>query len=147
MPQHPEAPFAALDATMTRHQHRQDALIEILHEAQSLFGHLPADVLSHVARALELPPSRVQGVATFYHLFTLRPPAPHCCIVCTGTACFVEGADGLLAAAEGSAHAGIAVQTTRCIGACGIAPAVVYDGDAAGRQSPESVSARLGGWR
>lgn len=79
--------FTTLDVAIRRHHARQDALIEILHQAQGLFGHLPADVLAHVARALELPPSRVQGIATFYHLFTLKPPAPHCCIVCTGTAC------------------------------------------------------------
>src|SRR6266496_4130612 len=92
--------FRILDATMKRHQFRQDALIEVLHQAQDLFGFLETDVLVYVARGLRLPPSRVYGVATFYHLFTLKPQGRHTCVVCMGTACFVKGADRLLAALE-----------------------------------------------
>ena len=61
--------FKAIDAAMRRNQYRQDALIEVLHRAQEAFGYLEDDVLIYVARALQLPLSRVFGVATFYHLF------------------------------------------------------------------------------
>ena len=90
-----------LDATMKRHQFQPDALIEVLHTAQELFGYLEHDVLLYVARGLKLPPSRVYGVATFYHLFTLqaaRASTPASSAL--GTACYVKGADRLLAAVE-----------------------------------------------
>jgi bidirectional [NiFe] hydrogenase diaphorase subunit len=147
--------FKILDVAMKRHQYQADALIEVLHKAQELFGYLEADVLLYVARGLKQPPSRVYGVATFYHLFTLKPQGEHTCVVCMGTACFVKGAERLLAAVEQQAHvkAGgttpdrkLSVLTARCIGACGIAPAVVYDGSTAGNQTPEDVTRQLKGW-
>jgi bidirectional [NiFe] hydrogenase diaphorase subunit len=147
--------FKILDVALKRCQYQQDALIEVLHKAQDLFGFLETDVLLYVARALKLPPSRVYGVATFYHLFTLKPQGEHACVVCMGTACFVKGADRLLAAAEQLAgiKAGhttpdgkLSLLTARCIGACGIAPAVVYDKATAGRQTPEAAVARLKEW-
>src|SRR5882672_8114008 len=88
--------FKILDVTMKRHQYQPDALIEVLHKAQELFGFLDRDVLFYVARGLKQPPSRVYGVATFYHLFSLKPQGEHTCVVCMGTACFVKGADRLL---------------------------------------------------
>jgi len=147
--------FKILDVTMKRHQNAADALIEVLHKAQELFGFLDVGVLLYVARGLRLPPSRVYGVATFYHLFTLKPQGEHTCVVCMGTACFVKGADRLLDVVERQAHvkAGettpdleLSVLTARCIGACGIAPAVVYDGATAGQQTPDDVAAHLKGW-
>src|SRR5689334_15017471 len=92
--------FKALEVAMKRQQFRQDALIEVLHKAQELFGYLEPDLLYFVARHLKLPPSRVYGVATFYHLFTLKPKGRHTCVVCTGTACYVKGSDTLLSAIE-----------------------------------------------
>src|SRR5262245_9113048 len=140
---------------MKRHQFQADALIEVLHKAQELFGFLDVGVLHYVARGLRLPPSRVYGVATFYHLFTLKPQGEHTCVVCMGTACFVKGADRLMAAVERQARvrAGettrdrkLSVLTARCLGAGGIAPAVAYDGVTAGQQPPEDLAARLKGW-
>jgi bidirectional [NiFe] hydrogenase diaphorase subunit len=147
--------FLLLDAALRKQQFRQDALIEILHKAQELFGCLREDVLLYVARALLLPPSRVYGVATFYHLFTLQPQGEHVCVVCMGTACFVKGAGELLAVAEDSAGTAtggtradgrVSLLTARCIGACGIAPAVVYDGETAAFQTADDVRRRLKGW-
>nr|WP_242046632.1 bidirectional hydrogenase complex protein HoxE [Cylindrospermum sp. FACHB-282] len=144
-----------LDATIKRYQYQQDALIEILHKAQELFGYLENDVLIYVAHSLKLPPSRVYGVATFYHLFSLAPSGVHTCVVCTGTACYVKGAQAILATLEKSAHihAGettpdgqLSLLTARCLGACGIAPAVVFDGTVLGYQTPESVDEHIKGW-
>ena len=81
--------FKVLDTTMKRNQYRQDALIEILHKAQEAFGYLEKDVLTYVARGLKLPLGRVYGVATFYHLFSLKPKGVHTCEICVGTACHV----------------------------------------------------------
>lgn len=141
-----------LDTFMKRQQFRGDALIEVLHKAQELFGFLDDGLLLYIARALKLPPSRVYGVATFYHFFTLKPQGEHTCVVCLGTACYVKGADKIMAAVE--QRAGIksgettpdnklSLVTARCIGACGIAPAVVYDGSVAAKQTPSTAFAAI----
>ncbi|BAB72708.1 bidirectional hydrogenase complex protein HoxE [Anabaena sp. FACHB-709] len=144
-----------LDAAIKRHQYQQDALIEILHKAQELFGYLENDLLLYIAHSLKLPPSRVYGVATFYHLFSLAPQGVHSCVVCTGTACYVKGSSAILAdlekatrihAGETTADGQLSLLTARCLGACGIAPAVVFDGKVLGNQTPESVNERVQGW-
>jgi bidirectional [NiFe] hydrogenase diaphorase subunit len=144
--------FKMLDAAMKRHQFQADALLEILHQAQELFGFLADDVLLYVARGLRLPPSRVYGVATFYNFFTLKPKGAHTCTVCMGTACYVKGAGEILAALEArhgvkagetSDDGQLSVVVARCVGACGIAPAVVYDAEVTGQQTPASVLARV----
>ena len=138
--------FKILEAHIKKHQFKQDALIEVLHKAQELFGFLEDDLLLFIAYRLKLPASRVYGVATFYHFFTLKPKGRHTCVVCMGTACYVKGADKVLAAVEQKAgiKAGettadgqVSLLTARCIGACGIAPAVVYDGTVTPRQTPD----------
>jgi bidirectional [NiFe] hydrogenase diaphorase subunit len=147
--------FKILEAHIKKFQGRQDSLIEVLHKAQELFGYLEDDLLLFVGYQLKLPPSRVYGVATFYHFFTLKPQGAHTCVVCLGTACYVRGADRVLAAIEAEAKikAGettpdrqLSLLTARCIGACGIAPAVVYDGATVPRQTPESAVAQVKGW-
>ena len=140
---------------MKRHQFKGDALIEILHKAQELFGYLDDGLLVYVAHNLKLPPSRVYGVATFYHFFTLKPQGEHTCVVCMGTACYVRGSDKVIAAVEKEMGVKpgettpdnkISLLTARCIGACGIAPAVVYDGTVTPRQTPESAVEQLKKW-
>lgn len=147
--------FEELEVTMKRHQYRQDALIEVLHAAQKLFGFLEAPVLHFVAHHLKLPPSRVYGVATFYHLFTLTPRGRHSCLICTGTACYVKGADKLLAAVSQAVGVGpgqttadgeLTLGTVRCLEPCGIAPVAVLDGAVRGHEDPETLLQQVKGW-
>jgi len=147
--------FKVLDITMKRNQYRPDSLIEVLHKAQEAFGYLEEDVLLYVARGLRLPLSRVYGVATFYHLFSLKPSGEHTCVVCLGTACYVKGAAELLESLDEHTHLSpgqttsdgkMSLLTARCIGACGLAPAVVFDGTVAGKQTSESVMEKVTGW-
>lgn len=147
--------FKILEVHMKKHQFRHDSLIEVLHKAQELFGYLEDDLLLFVAHKLKLPPSRVYGVATFYHFFTLKPKGEHTCVVCMGTACYVKGADKVIAAIEESAKIKpgettpdnkVSLLTARCIGACGIAPAVVYDGTVAPRATPASAVEKIKKW-
>jgi bidirectional [NiFe] hydrogenase diaphorase subunit len=156
-PAHPSGDkrFKLLDLAMKKHQFRADALIEVLHAAQQLFGYLELDLLLFIARGLKLPPSRVYGVATFYHFFTLKPQGRHTCVVCTGTACYVKGADALLAAVktafnvrpgETTPDGNLSVLTARCLGACGIAPAAVLDGVVKGHQTADTLLADVKGW-
>lgn len=108
-----------------------------------------------MARNLKLPLSYVYGVATFYHLFSLKPNGAHTCVVCLGTACYVKGGGDVLAALEAktgikagetTADGQISIMTARCIGACGIAPAVVFDGKVAPQISPEMACDRIAEW-
>jgi bidirectional [NiFe] hydrogenase diaphorase subunit len=147
--------FSMLDAAMKRHGCAPDALIEVLHVAQKVFGCLDHGVLHYVAHGLKLPPSRVYGVATFYHLFSFVPRGEHCCIVCTGTACYVQGAGRLLAAVENvlaispgatTADGKVSLFGARCVGTCGLAVVAVYDGEVAGGQEPEAACRRVKGW-
>src|SRR5579883_2683708 len=126
-----------VEATARRYGREPHALIETLHTVQESFGYLDETALRFVAGTLKLPLGKVYGVATFYHFFTLKPKGKHTCVVCLGTACYVKGADRVLAAIEQTSgiKAGettpnneLSLLTARCIGACGIAPAVVYDG-------------------
>src|SRR5271169_4781857 len=128
--------FKLLDAAMKKHQYRADALLEVLHKAQELFGYLADDLLLYIAHGLKQPPSRVYGVATFYHFFTFAPRGNHTCVVCMGTACYVKGAAQVLADAEKQlgVHADhtrpdgkATLQCARCLGACGLAPVAVFD--------------------
>lgn len=148
--------YRRLDLALKRNGYQPDALIEILHEAQDLFGFLEPEVLTYVAQSLKQPLSRVYGVATFYHLFRLKPNGRHTCSVCLGTACYVKGSQALLdrMSAELGIRDGqtsgdglVSLSTVRCIGACGIAPAVVYDGEIAGRQDEAQLIAHLQQWR
>jgi bidirectional [NiFe] hydrogenase diaphorase subunit len=140
--------FRVIDTAMKRTDDSPDALIEVLHKAQETFGYLEKDVLQYITRRMKLPLSRVYGVATFYHLFSLKPQGEHNCVVCLGTACYVKGGDKILAelekfleikTGETTPDDKISLLTARCMGACGIAPAVSLDGKVAGKQTPASI--------
>lgn len=127
---------------MARHGYSGDALIEVLHAAQQMYGYLPPDVLRHIARGLKLPPSRVMGVATFYHLFHTHARQPHRITICEGTACYVAGSKAL---AERAAARKWELDIGRCVGFCGLAPVVVCDGVTTGRLDPAGLDALLRG--
>jgi bidirectional [NiFe] hydrogenase diaphorase subunit len=156
-PPHPSGDkrFKLLDVQIKKHGFRQDALIELLHAAQELFGYLDNDVLIYVGHSLRVPLARVFGVATFYHFFSLKPQGEHTCVVCMGTACYVKGAGQILSALEKAQgiKAGettpdgkVSLVTARCLGACGLAPAVVFDGEVAGKVSTEATLERTSRW-
>ena len=112
-------------------------LIEVLHQRQQQAGWLAPTVLAEVARELALPQSRVQGVASFYHLFALQPPPLHRCGVCVGTACFVSGAERLLALVEARlAGSPWRLEPLGCVGACGLGPLLQIEGQVHGPLPP-----------
>jgi bidirectional [NiFe] hydrogenase diaphorase subunit len=134
-----------LERAMSRHQYAGDALIEVLHTAQALYGFLSPGRMRTIAHKLRLPPSRVLGVASFYHFFSLQPKREHTMVVCIGTACYVAGALGLMELAQQRCGAGsnVSLQTARCIGSCGLAPAVISDGNILARVTRQGLAAEL----
>jgi bidirectional [NiFe] hydrogenase diaphorase subunit len=144
-----------VEAAMRRLGNQSNALIEALHTVQELFGYLDDDSLRYVATTLKVPLSQTYGVATFYHFFTMKPPGKHTCVVCTGTACYIKGAARLLAEVgnrygikpgETTADGNVSLLTARCLGACGIAPAVVLDGQVAGKVTESEIQEKVGRW-
>lgn len=148
--------YATLDEYIASQDYSPDSLIEVLHRAQEMFGYLRNDVLEHVARRLHLPLARVYGVATFYHLFHLKPRGKYQIHVCTGTACYVRGADRLIHALTKQLGVNLDETTSdglftlcdaRCIGSCGLAPAMMIEGDVYGRVEPKGVRKILRNYR
>jgi bidirectional [NiFe] hydrogenase diaphorase subunit len=126
---------------MRRLEYRPDGLIEVLHTAQDVFGYLDEEALFYIGYCLGVPPSKVYRVATFYSYFTLKPQGLHTCVVCTGTACYINGAVRLLAeigeklgpqVGETTRDGNVSVLKARCLGACTMAPAAVVDGEVHG---------------
>ena len=156
-PNRPEPPsgdkrWKIVNAAMRRNGDDSHALIETLHAVQESFGFLDEDGLRYVAKSLRTPLSRVYGVATFYHFFTLKPQGKHTCVVCTGTACHIKGAQKLIDAlkakygvrpGETTSDNELSVLSARCIGSCGLSPAVVVDGKVMGNLSVETLVERV----
>lgn len=144
-----------VQATMRRNGFRRSALIETLHTVQESFGFLDEEALHYVATSLHVPLSQVYGVSTFYHLFSLKPAGKHSCVVCTGTACYIKGGPRLLEKiqqtygikpGETTEDEQVSLMTARCVGACGLAPVAVFDGEVLGNQDPEKTMATLRRW-
>jgi bidirectional [NiFe] hydrogenase diaphorase subunit len=156
-PSTPAAPsddkrWRIVETRMRRLGNQPDALVEALHSAQEAFGYLDDDALGYVGRTLTVPPSTVYGVATFYHYFTLKPKGEHPAVVCTGTACYINGASQILAAVrerfdvvpkQTTADGRLSLLTARCLGACSLAPAAIVDGEVEGRVEPHAFVDRL----
>lgn len=141
-----------VETRMRRLGNRPDALIEALHSTQEAFGYIDDDALRYVGNTLSVPPSRVFGVATFYHHFTLKPQGEHACVVCTGTACHINGSGAILEAIrerlgvrprETTEDGKLSLLTARCLGVCSLAPAAIVDGEVEGRVVAADLLARL----
>ena len=155
IPPNQDKRWKLVDATIRRQGQQGRGLIETLHTVQEVFGYLDQQALRYVAMSLRVPLSRAYGVATFYHFFTLKPAGEHACVVCMGTACYIKGAQQLLDAVkqdlgivpgETTPDKKVSLLTARCLGSCGLAPAVVYDQDVAGKVGASSIREHLKKW-
>jgi bidirectional [NiFe] hydrogenase diaphorase subunit len=142
-------------ATMRRYGYAPSALVETLHSVQQAFGYLDESALVYVAHSLRVPLSKAYGVATFYTIFRLKPQGKHTCVVCMGTACYIKGSPKILSeiekrtnilAGETTRDNKVSLLTARCLGACGIAPAAVFDGLVLGNLTPDVADARIEEW-
>jgi NADH-quinone oxidoreductase subunit E len=151
-----------LDSTLRRdvRQHaarwrnEEGNLIMVLHAIQNQHGYVPREVAMELSRELGVKLARIYEVITFYHYFKLQPPGAHTLTVCNGTACYLKGATELLnemrtqlGIAEGqtSVDRQFHLDTVRCIGCCGMAPAMVIDGQTIGRAKPADVAGHIAG--
>ena len=132
------------------------ALIQILHEAQKLFGYLPESVHRYVAGALGVPVSHVFGVSSFYALFSLQPVGRHRIQVCMGTACYVKGGAQILEELQSrlgvelgqtTPDGNFSLEAARCLGCCGLSPVLTVDGDVYAQCQVRSLPAILKKYR
>ena len=126
----------------------KSALIDVLHDTQSVIGYLPEQALEEIHKALDVPLSRVYSVATFFKAFSLTPRGRHVINVCMGTACHVRGSDKVLAQmekelgvknGENTPDLKFTLETINCVGACALGPMVVIGEDYHGEMTPEKV--------
>lgn len=131
-------------------------LINVLHETQSQFGYLPAEVQEVIANGLNVSTAHVYGVVTFYSYFTMIPKGRFPISICTGTACYVRGAEKVLdefkkelniAVGETTEDGKFSINCLRCVGACGLAPVVLVGEKVYGRVSPDGVKAILDNYK
>ena len=141
-----------LEKAMKEHNYQESALLEILHKAQEIYGYLDKELLMDISGSLNLPPSHVFGVATFYSLFKLRKPGEHVVTGCLGTACYVKEVEEIMQAIErefqvkrgGSTTDGkLSLFITRCIGACAMAPNIIVDDEVIGKATKEIVLEKI----
>ncbi|MGA2681390.1 MAG: NAD(P)H-dependent oxidoreductase subunit E [Candidatus Bathyarchaeia archaeon] len=141
-----------LEKVLKEYNYQESALLEILHRAQEIYGYLDKDLLMDVSGSLNIPPSHVFGVATFYSFFKFKQPGQHVVTGCLGTACYVKEVEQIFEAVEkefdvkrgGSTPDGrLSLLVTRCIGACAMAPNIVIDEEVVGKATKEIVIGKI----
>ncbi|OPX83733.1 MAG: NADP-reducing hydrogenase subunit HndA [Pelotomaculum sp. PtaB.Bin104] len=127
-----------LEKVIAQHEGKKDDLIEVLYWVQENYGYVPKDVQQIIAEKMNIPLSTINGVVTFYHLFSLKPKGKYEISLCRGTACHVRGASRVLERFE--KELGIkthdttddnmfSLEVVRCLGACGLAPVLKINKD------------------
>ncbi|MCP4110950.1 MAG: NAD(P)H-dependent oxidoreductase subunit E [Desulfobacteraceae bacterium] len=150
-PRHPditEDMWMKIDEIITKNRPKPGSVITVLRECQNTVGYLPVELIDYISYGLNIPSSRVFGVATFYSLFSLEPKGRHTVRVCMGTACYVKGIKEIVnrisnkyQVREGGTTKDkrFSLEAVRCVGSCGLAPVAVVDEDIYGDTSPRGI--------
>ncbi len=134
------------------YKHREGSLIQILHMAQGIYGHLPLELQEYIAKELDIPLSKLSGVVTFYSFFSTTPRGDHTIRVCLGTACYVRGGKKIMEklkelldieVGETTEDRKFTLEVMRCIGACGLAPAITIDDKVYKMVNPDKLESIL----
>lgn len=148
--------YARLDRIINAYARQPGQLIRILHQAQEIFGYLPPEVQAYLAAKLNVPLAEIAGVVSFYSLFNSEPKGQFTISVCLGTACYVKGGDEVFQAFkrelgldddDTTPDRTFTLRSTRCRGACGLAPVVAVNDDIFGQVEPDKVGAILSHYR
>jgi NADH:ubiquinone oxidoreductase subunit E len=151
--QPPPIDWDKIDTIIDKHRNEKWGLIPLLQEVQELCGYIPPKSIDIIARALNMFPSQIQGVITFYSGFALKPKGKYVLKVCRGTACHVKGSRSILrlmqkelnlSEGETSPDYQFTLETVACLGACFLAPTMMINRDYFGKLSPTKVTSVLG---
>jgi len=130
----------------------RNPLIEVLREAQTIFGYLPIEVQQFISKELDVPLNKIYGVVTFYNFFSMKPRGKYVINVCTGTACFVKGAPRIIQMmndelgiemGETTPDGQFTLSAVRCVGACSLAPVFVIGEETYGRIETKDQVAKI----
>jgi len=152
----PPEELEKLDSIIDRYEGRANYIIPALKEAQEMYGYLPLEVQLKLAEGLNVSPSHVYGVVTFYSFFTITPRGRHTVRLCLGTACYVKGSKDILQimikqvglhVGETSADGRFTLEAVRCLGACGLAPVMLIGEDTHGNINPNDTLKILDGYQ
>ncbi|HPF86598.1 MAG TPA: NADH-quinone oxidoreductase subunit NuoE [Candidatus Limiplasma sp.] len=144
--------FSEIASIIDLYKDKEGSLIQVLHHAQELYGYLPLELQSFIADGMGIPLSEVSGVVTFYSFFSTQPRGKHTIRICMGTACYVRGGKKLVETLQDELHIKIGDTTAdglftfevaRCIGACGLAPAIMIDDTVYKQVTPNKLKAIL----
>ncbi len=143
--------FKVIDGILEKNARRPEALIPILQEVQAINNYLSGADIVYIASGIGVSPSQVYGVATFFTHFSLKPKGKHIIKLCDGTACHVKKSTSILEALRRrlkltddkstSSDLLFTVETVSCLGACGLAPAMVIDEEVYGQLTPDMAVA------
>ena len=141
--------FTKICDIVDHYKRDRSKLIPILQKVQDEYRYLPEEVLTFVATSLNIPPSTVYGVATFYAHFTLSPRGKYIIRICDGTACHVKGSNILLETLQKKLNLTnknnttsdmlFTLETVSCLGACGLAPVMVINDAVHGQVTKEKA--------
>jgi NADH:ubiquinone oxidoreductase subunit E len=143
-----EEKYELLDKVIIEYERKENNLIQILHMAQAIFSFLPAEVQRHIAREMDLSLSKVNSVLSFYTFFSTKPKGKYTVCVCLGTACYVRGGKEVVnklkemlnvEVGETSKDLTYSLEVMRCIGACGLAPAMTINGKVYKQVNPNKL--------
>jgi NADH-quinone oxidoreductase E subunit len=144
--------YAEIANIIDLYKDKEGSLIQILHLSQEIYGYLPLELQSFIADSLDIPLSKVSGVVSFYSFFSTEPRGRHTIRVCLGTACYVRGGKKIVEALRDKLGVDVGHTTedgkftfevARCIGACGLAPAMMIDGDVYKQVTPQKLNSIL----
>jgi NADH:ubiquinone oxidoreductase subunit E len=144
--------YGAINNIIDLYKDKEGSLIQILHAAQKIYGCLPLDLQQTIAGKLGIPLSKVSGVVSFYSFFSVQPRGLHTIRVCLGTACYVRGGKKIvehLIKTLGVDPGGTTTdgkftfEVARCIGSCGLAPAIMIDDVVYKQMTPAKVNELL----
>lgn len=141
--------YAVVDNILEKYQYKKSALIAVLQEIQSAFNYLPENTLDYLSRKMEITPSKIFSVATFYENFSLDPKGKYIIKICDGTACHVRKSIPILNALRNELHLSdtkhstddmlFTVETVSCLGACGLAPVITINDKVYAKMTPETA--------
>ncbi len=147
-----EEKLSRITEIIEEYKDKEGSLIQILHMAQGIYGHLPIEVQKHISKKTDIPLSKISGVVTFYSFFSITPRGEYTIRVCLGTACYVRGGKKILEkfkelldidVGETTEDRMFTLEVMRCIGACGLAPAITINDKVYKMVNPDKIDSIL----
>ena len=141
-----------LQAVIAANRQDPSKLMAVMQEAQEIYGYLPIEVQKIISDELGVPLEKIYGVATFYSWFNLNPKGKYEISVCLGTACYVKGSGDIynklmekldIAGGECTPDGKFSLDACRCVGACGLAPVMMVNGEVYGRLTVDDIDSVL----